>query len=114
MDGRDRPRPREDARFGGCWPVGKQGKSRMGKLYRHPAMKQLKDQQTRYAPRERRLEQIDRAEQLLNEIEGTKRYPYEYLCFRITGFRPEGWPALMLEGDDVQHDLRLFVEDLSA
>jgi RNA polymerase sigma factor (sigma-70 family) len=77
-------------------------------------MKQLKDQQTRYAPRERRLEQIDRAEHLLNEIEGAKRYPYEYLCFRITGYRPEGWPALILDGGDVQHDLRLFVEDLSA
>jgi RNA polymerase sigma factor (sigma-70 family) len=86
----------------------------MGKLYRHPAMKQLRDQQTRYAPRERRLEQIDRAEQLLNEIESEKRYPYEYLCFRITGFRPEGWPALVLEGSDVQHDLWLFVEDLST
>ncbi len=91
-----------------------QGDSRMGKMYRHPAMKQLKDQQTRYAPRERRLEQIDRAEQLLNEIEDAKRYPYEYLCYRITGFRPEGWPALVLEGGDVQHDLRLFVEDVSA
>ncbi|HZW29539.1 MAG TPA: sigma-70 family RNA polymerase sigma factor [Isosphaeraceae bacterium] len=83
-------------------------------MYRHPAMKQLKDQQTRYAPRERRLEQIDRAEQLLTEIEGAKRYPYEYLCYRITGYRPEGWPALVLDGGDVQHDLRLFVEDLSA
>ncbi len=82
--------------------------------YRHPAMKQLRDQQTRYAPKERRLEQVARAEQLLGEIEGAKRYPYEYLCFRITGYRPEGWPALVLEGGDVQHDLRLFVEDLSA
>jgi RNA polymerase sigma factor (sigma-70 family) len=86
----------------------------MGKVYRHPAMKQLKDQQTRYAPRERRLEQVERAEQLLGEIEGAKHYPYEYLCFRITGFRPDGWPALLLEGGDVQHDLRMFVEDLSA
>jgi RNA polymerase sigma factor (sigma-70 family) len=77
-------------------------------------MKQLRDQQTRYAPRERRLEQVQRAEVLLGEIEGTRRYPYDYLCFRITGFRPEGWPALLLDGGDVQHDLRLFVEDLSA
>ena len=86
----------------------------MGKIYRHPAMKQLKDQQTRYAPKERRLEQIDRAELLLGEIENSKPYPYEYLCFRITGYRPDGWPALVLDGSDVQHDLRLFVEDLSA
>src|SRR5262245_52760305 len=86
----------------------------MGRMYRHPALKQLRDQQTRYAPKERRLEQIDRAEQLLSEIEDVRRYPYEYVCYRITGFRPEAWPALILEGSDVQHDLRLFVEDLSA
>ncbi len=86
----------------------------MGNNYRHPALKQLKEQQSRFAPRERRLEQIDRAELLLAEIEPKKRYPYEYLCFRITGFRPEGSPALVLEGQDVRHDLRLFVEDLSG
>jgi RNA polymerase sigma factor (sigma-70 family) len=86
----------------------------MGSSYRHPALKQLKEQQARFAPRERRLEQIDRGEQLLAEIEPGRCYPYEYLCFRITGFRPEGAPALVLEGADVRHDLRLFVEDLSA
>ena len=47
----------------------------MGKTYRHPAMKQLKDQQTRYAPRDRRLEQVERAEQLLGEIEGVEALP---------------------------------------
>ena len=86
----------------------------MSKTYRHPGMKQLKDQQTRYAPKDRRLEQVERAEQLLGEIEASKQYPYEYLCYRITGYRPNGCPALVLEGSDVQHDLRLFVEDLSA
>ncbi len=86
----------------------------MGHLYRHPAMKQLRDQQARYAPRDRRLEQIDRAELLLTEIDAGKRYPYEYVCYRITGYRPEGWPALVLDGGDVRHDLGLFVEDLSA
>ncbi|AMV36393.1 sigma-70 family RNA polymerase sigma factor [Planctomyces sp. SH-PL62] len=86
----------------------------MGRMYCHPAMKQLKDQQTRYAPRERRLEQVERAEQLLGEIEQTKRYPYDYLCFRITGFRPDNGSVLMLEGDEARRDLRQFVEDLSA
>ncbi len=60
----------------------------MGKTYRHPAMKQLKDQQTRYAPRERRLEQVERAEQLLGEIEEVKHYPYEYLVFPNHGVSP--------------------------
>src|SRR5262249_55066907 len=86
----------------------------MGSSYRHPALKQLKEQQARFAPKERRLEQIDRAEQLLAEIDPGRCYPYEYLCFRITGYRPEGTPALVLDGHDVAHDLRLFVEDLSG
>jgi RNA polymerase sigma factor (sigma-70 family) len=86
----------------------------MAKVYQHPALRQLRDQLARYTPKEKRIEQIERAEKLLGEIESSKRYPYEYLCFRITGFRPEGSPALVLEGDDVRHDLRLFVEDLSA
>src|SRR6516164_2551115 len=85
----------------------------MGTSYRHPALKQLKEQQARFAPRERRLEQIDRAEQLLAEIEPDRRYPYEYLCFRITGYRPDRSPALVLDGTDVRHDLRLFAEDLA-
>src|SRR4051794_9707721 len=86
----------------------------MGNSYHHPALKQLKEQQARFAPRERRLEQIDRAETLLGEIDDGRRYPYEYLCFRITGFRPEGAPDLVLDGGDIRHDLRIFVEDLSA
>jgi RNA polymerase sigma factor (sigma-70 family) len=85
----------------------------MSRSYRHPAIKQLKDQQARYAPRDRRLEQIERAEGLLSEIVPGKQYPYEYLCFRITGYRPDSWSALMLEGEDLTCDLRLFVEDLS-
>jgi RNA polymerase sigma factor (sigma-70 family) len=86
----------------------------MGGMYHHPALKQLKEQQARFAPKERRLEQIDRAEKLLGEIEPEKRYPYDYLVFRITGYRPERAPDLVLDGPDVSHDLRLFVEDLSA
>lgn len=86
----------------------------MSHAYRHPALKQLKEQQARFAPKDRRLQQIDRAEALLGEIDPTRRYPYEYLVFRITGFRPESVPDLILDGPDTQHDLRLFVEDLSS
>ena len=90
------------------------GKTRMGKAYRHPAMKQLKDQQTRYAPRDRRLEQVERAELLLGEIEGREALPVRVFVLSNHRFSPEAWPALVLEGGDVQHDLRMFVEDLSA
>ena len=86
----------------------------MGSLYKNPALRQLKEQQARFAPRERRLEQIDRAEALLGEIVLDKPYPYEYLCYRITGFRPGAMPDLILDGEEARNDLRLFVEDLSA
>ena len=81
--------------------------------YRHPALRQLKEQQVRFTPRERRLEQIDRAEALLRELDPARKYPYEYLVFRITGFRPDRAPDLIVDGTDALHDLRLFVQDLS-
>ncbi len=81
--------------------------------YRCSVMKQLRDQQARYAPRQKKLEQVEQAEQLLQEISPEKRYPYELLCFRITGFRPESTPRVTMAGEDVQHDLRLFIEDVS-
>lgn len=81
--------------------------------YLNPAIRQLRDQQVRFAPRERKLEQIQRAELLLEEIEPARNYNYEFLCYRITHFRPDAAPPAAMSGTDVQHDLRLFVEDLS-
>jgi RNA polymerase primary sigma factor len=81
--------------------------------YLSPAIRQLRDQQSRFAPREKKIEQVNRAERLLTEIRPEKTYTYEYLCFRITDFRPESHAAARLAGRDAAHDLRLFVEDLS-
>jgi RNA polymerase sigma factor (sigma-70 family) len=86
----------------------------MTHAYRHPWLRQLKEQQARYAPKEKRIEQIDRAESLLSEIDFQKEYPYEFLCYRITGYRAAQAPVVLISGADVRHDLRLFIEDLSA
>ncbi len=80
--------------------------------YLTPIIRQLRDQQVRFAPREKKLEQVNRAERLLHEIDPTRVYSYEYLCFRITDFRPE-LPTTTMSGEQVRHDLRLFVEDVS-
>lgn len=85
----------------------------MHKEYLHPLMRELRDQQVRFAPRERKLDQADRAERLLAEIDPERIYPYEYLCFRITDFRPGSSPQLKLTGEEALHDLRLFVEDVT-
>ena len=78
-----------------------------------PAIRELRNQQVLYAPTERKIEQIDLAEVLLGEIQPSRTYTYEYLCFRITKFRPESFPDVKMKGGDARHDLRLFVEDLS-
>lgn len=81
--------------------------------YRNPAIRQLRDQQVRFAPRDRKLEQVNKAEKLIAEIDPSRTYTYEYLCFRVTKYRPDSYPDLKLSGDEASHDLRLFVEDVS-
>lgn len=76
-------------------------------------LRELRDQQVRFAPREKKLAQAARAEVLLAELSPQKTYSYEFVFHRITDFRPESYPAVKLLGSDVQHDLRLFVEDVS-
>lgn len=81
--------------------------------YLNPILRQLRDQQVRFAPRDRKIEQVNRTEKLLGELEPARTYTYEYLCHRITEYRPESFPNLKLTGEAAGHDLRLFVEDLS-
>lgn len=81
--------------------------------YHVPILRQLRDQQVRFAPREKKLEQVDRAERLLQELDPGRQYTYEFLCFRVTDYRPESFPNLKIQGADAEHDLRLFVEDVS-
>ncbi|NLX57353.1 MAG: sigma-70 family RNA polymerase sigma factor [Planctomycetaceae bacterium] len=81
--------------------------------YYIPAMRELRDQQVRFAPRDKKLEQLDRAEKLISEIDVARTYSYAYLCFRITTFRPEASPDVTMSGSEALHDLLLFVEDLS-
>jgi RNA polymerase primary sigma factor len=85
----------------------------MRRSYRSPILKYLRDQQVRFAPRERKLEQLERAERLLTEIDEKKVYPFDYVCYRITDYRPESFPHSKLRGEDLRHDLGLFVEELS-
>jgi len=81
--------------------------------YVNPAIRQLRDQQVRFAPRDKKIEQANLAERLLEELDPARTYTYEYLCFRITNFRPQSYPDLHLTGKEARHDLQLFVEDVS-
>jgi RNA polymerase primary sigma factor/RNA polymerase sigma factor len=81
--------------------------------YYHPLIRQLRDQQVKLASREKKLEHAQRAEQLLAEIDVEKQYPYDYLCYRVTEFRPETPSGVLIPGREAAHDLRLIVEDLT-
>jgi RNA polymerase sigma factor (sigma-70 family) len=73
--------------------------------FQHQALKQLTDQQVRFAPPARRQEQAARARKLLTEIDPAKQYPYQYVCFRITDYRPDAHPDLLIDGVTLLNDL---------
>lgn len=81
--------------------------------YRNPAIRQLKDQQVRFAPVEKRQEQLNRLEKLLAEVDPERKFPYPYVCYRITEYRTDHYPQMLIEGKDLEHDLRLFIRDLA-
>ena len=68
--------------------------------YQSSVIRELRDQQVRFAPRQKKIQQAARAEQLLTEIDPERTYTYEYLCFRVTDYRPEG-PRTSISGREV-------------
>ncbi len=81
--------------------------------YKISLIRELRDQQVRFAPRAKRIEQADRAEKLLAELDMAREYPFEFLFFRVTDYRPDESPRQLIKGEDAAHDLRLFVEDIT-
>jgi RNA polymerase primary sigma factor len=76
--------------------------------FKVPALEQLTDQQVRYAPPGVRQEQLARARRLHREIKTNRQYPYQFVCFRITDYRSNAYPKLLIRGDQLRHDLDLF------
>lgn len=81
--------------------------------YRIAVLRELRDQQVRFTPRGKRLEQAERAERLLSELDMSREYPYEFLYYRVTDYRPGETSRKLITGEDAAHDLRLFVEDVT-
>ena len=64
--------------------------------FRALALKELTDQQVRFAPAARRREQVARAAKLLGELDPGKVYPYQFVCYRITDFRSAAHADLLI------------------
>jgi RNA polymerase sigma factor (sigma-70 family) len=56
---------------------------------------------------------MTRAERLLAEIDPGKEYPYQYIVFRLTEYRPDAYPDLLIPGQEVIHDLGLMIAELA-
>src|SRR5688500_4844229 len=69
--------------------------------------------QMAFAPSDTRAAQVAAAEELLHDIDPAKAYPYEFVVFRITGYRPKTAAADLLAGIALQHDLGLLIEHVS-
>ncbi len=85
----------------------------MHRRYHCDLIRELRDQQVRFAPREKRIEQADRAERLVREIDEAKTYNFEFVCYRVTGYRPENSPIVQIRGEELIQDLHQLIEDLT-
>ncbi len=71
--------------------------------------------QLRFAPQKQRAKQLDAAEKLFSLIDKTKEYPFEFVCFHITGFRPsDSARQELIKGDELADDLNAFIARLSS
>jgi RNA polymerase primary sigma factor len=69
--------------------------------------------QLRFTPEKKRRKQLDAAEKLVAIIDKDKEYPFEFVCFRITGFNLKSENEL-IKGDELLEDLRIFISKLSG
>jgi len=71
--------------------------------------------QLRFTPEKKRRKQLDAAEQLYAIVDKAKEYPFEFVCFRITGFHLKSDIDIpLIKGDELLEDLRIFITKLSG
>jgi RNA polymerase primary sigma factor len=70
----------------------------------------------RFAPVAAKAKQAQAAERLMGMVKKEMEYPYEFVCFQITGYRPKGKAAkdVSIRGDELTDDLQVFIRKLSG
>ena len=81
-------------------------------LYRIDKIAELARQMA-FTPAHLRASQLQAAEDLLASVDPAKPYPFDYVVFRITGYRPAAGSDTMLAGLALRHDLGSLIEDVS-
>jgi len=71
--------------------------------------------QLRFTPEAKRRAQLEAAEKLYGLIDKAKEYPYDFVCFQITGYQPRGGQEQeVMAGADLRDDLQIFITKLSG
>jgi RNA polymerase sigma factor (sigma-70 family) len=79
----------------------------------NPHLARLQMQLKFTSPKKRR-EFLNAAEQLLDLIEPDKQYPFDFVCYKITGYHPKDLPHELISGDRLADDLSIFLWKLSG
>ncbi|MFO0969638.1 MAG: sigma-70 family RNA polymerase sigma factor [Gemmataceae bacterium] len=82
--------------------------------FRVEALRELTDQQVRFLAPQRRMQHLARTERLLTEVRPEKDYPYQFVCFRVTDYRSDAHPDLIISGADLRHDLGVMISQLAV
>jgi RNA polymerase sigma factor (sigma-70 family) len=70
--------------------------------------------QLKFVSARKRIEYLKATEQLFHSIDPQKQYPFDFVCFRITGYHPKDLPEELIDGDILAEDLQIFVWKLSG
>lgn len=80
----------------------------------HPILRDFFDQ-LRFAPNARKKKQLTAAEQLMMVIDPDQEYPFDFIVYRITGYRPRtASEQVLISGRVLIADLRVWVSRLST
>jgi RNA polymerase primary sigma factor len=71
--------------------------------------------QLRFTPESKRRAELEAAERLYTLIREDKQYPFDFVCYHITGYHPKGdIEQELMNGRDLLDDLQVFIAKLSG
>ncbi|MHC5119037.1 MAG: helix-turn-helix transcriptional regulator, partial [Planctomycetota bacterium] len=80
----------------------------------HPVLRDFFDQ-LRFAPTPQKKKQLAASEKLLMILDTERRYPFDFIVYRITGYRPPVQPEQpLISGRDLLLALRVWIAQISA
>jgi RNA polymerase sigma factor (sigma-70 family) len=80
----------------------------------HPVLRDFFDQ-LRFAPTPQKKKQLAASEHLLMILDTERQYPFDFIVYRITGYRPPEKPQQhLISGRDLMPDMRVWIAQLSA